>query len=162
AHRGFKALLAGLSFIHDEEDQRGFVGFNLMALFVLIAAFGLLFFMSGIFLTLRLLGTALDLRPLAGVSWIQSEWTWASFGIVVGMTLVYRYAMPTVADSLAQPISTDGMPRDQFVRVPRRFRVNEYVGAYNERIPLPFDNVLSLEAVAAYRNIVLKPSFVED
>jgi membrane protein len=24
AHRGFKALLAGLSFIHDEEDQRGF------------------------------------------------------------------------------------------------------------------------------------------
>ncbi len=78
------------------------------------------------------------------------------------LSLVYRYAMPTVADSLAQPISTDGMPRDQFVRVPRRFRVNEYVGAYNERIPLPFDNVLSLEAVAAYRNIVLKPSFVED
>ncbi|PIC00323.1 YihY/virulence factor BrkB family protein [Caulobacter sp. X] len=93
AHRGFKALLAGLSFIHDEENQRGFFGFNLMALLVLIAAFGLLFFMSGIFLILRLLGSALNLRPLAGVSWIQSEWTWASFGIVVGMTLVYRYAM---------------------------------------------------------------------
>jgi membrane protein len=93
AHRGFKALLAGLSFIHDEENQRGFLGFNLLALLVLIAAFGLLFVMSGVFLTLRLLGAALDLRPLAGVSWIQSEWTWASFGIVVGMTLVYRYAM---------------------------------------------------------------------
>lgn len=93
AHRGFKALLAGLSFIHDEEDQRGFFGFNLMALLVLIAAFGLLFFMSGVFLTLRLLGAAMDLKPLAGVSWIQSEWTWASFGIVVGMSLVYRYAM---------------------------------------------------------------------
>ncbi|WP_168077494.1 YihY/virulence factor BrkB family protein [Caulobacter sp. SSI4214] len=93
AHRGFKALLAGLSFIHDEENQRGFFGFNLMALLVLIAAFGLLFVMSGVFLTLRLLGSALNLRPLAGVSWIQSEWTWASFGIVVGMTLVYRYAM---------------------------------------------------------------------
>lgn len=93
AHRGFKALLAGLSFIHDEENQRGFFGFNLMALLVLMAAFGLLFFMSGVFLTLRLLGSALDLRPLAGVSWIQSEWTWASFGIVLGMSLVYRYAM---------------------------------------------------------------------
>ncbi|PIB92185.1 ribonuclease BN [Caulobacter sp. FWC2] len=93
AHRGFKALLAGLSFIHDEEDQRGFFGFNLMALLVLMAAFGLLFFMSGVFLTLRLLGSAMDLKPLAGVSWIQSEWTWASFGIVVGMSLVYRYAM---------------------------------------------------------------------
>ncbi len=93
AHRGFKALLAGLSFIHDEENQRGFFGFNLMALLVLVAAFGLLFVMSGVFLTLRLLGAALDLKPLAGVSWIQSEWTWASFGIVVGMSLVYRYAM---------------------------------------------------------------------
>ncbi|MDI1365160.1 MAG: YihY/virulence factor BrkB family protein [bacterium] len=93
AHRGFKALLAGLSFIHDEEDQRGFVGFNLMALFVLIAAFGLLFVMSGIFLTLRLLSSALDLHPLAGVPWIQSEWTWASLGVIIGMTLIYRYAM---------------------------------------------------------------------
>jgi len=93
AHRGFKALLAGLSFIHDEEDQRGFVGFNLMALVVLIAAFGLLFMMSGIFLVLRLLGSALNLRPLEGVPWIQSEWTWASIGLVFGMTLIYRYAM---------------------------------------------------------------------
>ncbi len=78
------------------------------------------------------------------------------------LSLVYRYAMPTVADSLAQPTPTDGIPRDQFARVPRRFRVNEYVGAYSERIPLPFDNVLSLEAIAAYRNIVLKPGFIED
>lgn len=93
AHRGFKALLAGLSFIHDEENQRGFFGFNLMALVVLMAAFGLLFVMSGIFLFLRVLGAGLNLRPLEGVPWIQSEWTWASFGIVVGMTLVYRYAM---------------------------------------------------------------------
>ena len=79
-----------------------------------------------------------------------------------GISLVYRYSMPTLADSLAQPTPTDGMPGDQFVRVPRRFRVNEYVGAYSERIGLPFDNVLSLEAVAAYRNVVLKPSFIED
>ncbi|NGM48207.1 YihY/virulence factor BrkB family protein [Caulobacter sp. 602-2] len=93
AHRGFKALLAGLSFIHDEEDQRGFFGFNLMALFVLIAAFGMLFLMSGVFLTFRLLASTLNLRPLEGVSWIQSEWTWATLGLVIGMTLIYRYAM---------------------------------------------------------------------
>ena len=37
AHRGFKALLAGLSFIHDEDRPRGFVGFNLVALAVLVA-----------------------------------------------------------------------------------------------------------------------------
>jgi WD40 repeat protein len=78
------------------------------------------------------------------------------------LSMVYRYSLPTVADSLAQPTPANGIPGDQFARVPRRFRVNEYVAAYNERIPLPFDNVLSLEAVAAYRNIVLKPSFIED
>ncbi|MBO9709568.1 MAG: YihY/virulence factor BrkB family protein [Caulobacter sp.] len=93
AHRGFKALLAGLSFIHEEEDQRGFFGFNLMALIVLIAAFVLLFVMSGVFLTFRLLSSTLGLKPLAGVSWIQSEWTWATLGLVCGMTLIYRYAM---------------------------------------------------------------------
>lgn len=78
------------------------------------------------------------------------------------LSMVYRYSLPTVADSLAQPPPSDGVPGDQFVRVPRRFRVNEYVAAYNERIPLPFDNVLSIEAVGAYRNIVLKPGFIED
>ena len=31
SHRGFKALLAGLSFIHDEDEPHGFVGFNLLA-----------------------------------------------------------------------------------------------------------------------------------
>jgi membrane protein len=93
AHRGFKALLAGLSFIHEEEDQRGFFGFNFMALVVLVAAFVLLFVMSGVFLVFRLLASTLNLRPLAGASWIQSEWTWASLGLMVGMTLIYRYAM---------------------------------------------------------------------
>ncbi len=93
AHRGFKALLAGLTFIHEEEDQRGFVGFNLMALFVLISAFVLLAVASALFLTFRLLASTLDLRPLAGVSWFFSEWTWASLGVTLAMTLIYRYAM---------------------------------------------------------------------
>lgn len=33
SHRGYKALLAGLSFIHDEENQRGFVSFNVIGAF---------------------------------------------------------------------------------------------------------------------------------
>jgi len=39
SHRGFKAMLAGLSFIHDEDEPHGFVGFNLIALVVLVATF---------------------------------------------------------------------------------------------------------------------------
>ncbi|WP_365786836.1 YihY/virulence factor BrkB family protein [Phenylobacterium sp.] len=93
AHRGFKALLAGLSFIHDEPDPRGFVGFNLMALIVLLAAAAMMGIVSSMFLGLRVAAATLDLRPLAGVSWLYSEWTWASAGLTLGMSLIYRYAM---------------------------------------------------------------------
>jgi membrane protein len=93
AHRGFKAMLAGLSFIHDEDKPRGFFGFNLMALGVLIAAFAMLAVISALFFGLRVMGSAFDLRPLRGVSWLYSEWTWASAGLTLGMSLIYRWAM---------------------------------------------------------------------
>ncbi len=93
SHRGFKALLAGLSFIHDEAQPRGFVGFNILALVVLIAAIAMMGFFSAIFLYLRFISAAFDLKPLAGVPWLYSEWTWASFGLTIALTLVYRYAM---------------------------------------------------------------------
>ena len=93
AHRGFKALLAGLSFIHDEDKPRGFVGFNLLALAVLIAAIVALGALSAVFFTFRILGETLDLRPLRGTLWLYSEWTWASVGMTLGMALIYRWAM---------------------------------------------------------------------
>ena len=93
AHRGFKAMLAGLSFIHDEDKPRGFFSFNFMALVVLIAAVGLLIFVSGVFFTLKLAAFTLNLRPLAGMQWFYSEWAWASFGLTLGLSLIYRYAM---------------------------------------------------------------------
>lgn len=93
SHRGFKALLAGLSFIHDEENQRGFVSFNLLALGVLIATFVLLAVVSTLFLSLRILGDGFGLHPLRGVSWLFSEWTWGTLGLTLGMSLVYRFAM---------------------------------------------------------------------
>jgi membrane protein len=93
SHRGFKALLAGLSFIHDEDEPHGFVGFNLIAFVVLIGTFTALGVISSIFFTLRIMGSAFDLRPLRGVSWLLSEWTWASAGLTIGLALIYRFAM---------------------------------------------------------------------
>ena len=93
SHRGFKAFLAGLSFIHDEHKPRGFLSFNFMALLVLIAAFGLLGMLSAVFFAFRIAGETLDLRPLRGAPWLYSEWTWASTGMAVSMTLIYRWAM---------------------------------------------------------------------
>ncbi len=93
AHRGFKALLAGLSFIHDEDKPQGFVRFNLLALLVLIAAFALLGLVSVAFLMVRVLANASGISLLAGVSWLFSEWVWASLGLSLGLTLIYRYVM---------------------------------------------------------------------
>jgi membrane protein len=93
SHRGFKALLAGLSFIHDEDNPHGFFGFNLLAGAVLLAAFAALAVISAIFFGLRILGSAFELRPLRGVSWLLSEWTWASASLTLGLALIYRFAM---------------------------------------------------------------------
>jgi membrane protein len=93
SHRGFKALLAGLSFIHDEERQRGFLSFNLLALVVLVAAMAALGILSTVFFAFRILGETFELRPLKGALWLYSEWTWASTGMTAGMTLIYRWAM---------------------------------------------------------------------
>jgi membrane protein len=93
AHRGFKALLAGLSFIHDDDKPRGFVGFNVLALVVLVATFLALGLVSAVFFGIRVLGSAFDLRPLRGVPWLYSEWTWASAALSLGLAFIYRFAM---------------------------------------------------------------------
>ena len=93
AHRGFKALLAGLSFIHDEAVPLSFWSFNLLAMGALAAAFALTSFITGVFLAVRLVAVAMHLSPLKGVHWFYSEWTWASIGLTLGLTLIYRYAM---------------------------------------------------------------------
>ncbi|WP_249138195.1 YihY/virulence factor BrkB family protein [Phenylobacterium montanum] len=95
AHRGFKAMIAGLSLIHEEDDPHGFVRFNLMALVALIAAIALVGVLSATFLTVRILATTIQASPLKGVHWFYSEWTWASLGVSLGMTLIYRFAMST-------------------------------------------------------------------
>lgn len=93
AHRGFKALLAGLSFIHDEDKPRGFFSFNLIALVVLIAAFAMMGLVSTAFFAFQIVGETTGLRPLRGAGWLYSEWTWTSAGMTLGLTLVYRWAM---------------------------------------------------------------------
>ncbi len=92
AHRGFKAVLAGLTFIHDETDQHGFIRFNLLAFVVAICAFVLLTGVSGAVLTIRLMHQTQETEPLEGLG-LDSEWMWAFAGLVIGLTLLYRFAM---------------------------------------------------------------------
>ena len=94
AHRGFKALLAGLSFIYEEDRPRNFVQFNMLALFVAVGGFALLATASGAFLAVRILASTFRLE-LLGQSWLNNEWSWEAVGLVAGFALLYRYAMAT-------------------------------------------------------------------
>lgn len=90
-HRGFKALLAGLNFIHDEDDPHGFVRFNLLAFIVALATFAFATLISGVVLVSRLMGVG-DVE-ITGWGWIKSEWLWVGLGLVAGFTSLFRYAM---------------------------------------------------------------------
>ena len=92
AHRGFKALLAGLSFIYEDGRPRNFVQFNVLALMVAVGAFALLAGASGAFLAVRVLASTFRLE-LLGQSWLNNEWTWEGVGLLGGFALLYRYAM---------------------------------------------------------------------
>src|SRR5262249_31956508 len=91
AHRGFKALLAGLAFIHHENEQLGFFRFNLLALIVAVGRLPLIVMISGALVTLRVMEKTLGLH--IDVAWFYNEWLWAGLGQSLGLTCIYRYAM---------------------------------------------------------------------
>lgn len=88
SHRGFKALLAGLSLLHEEANPRGIVKFNFLALLVAIAALGLFMAVSVVFLALQMASFV-----LSGHRWIVNIWLWAAIALPSGLTLLYHYAM---------------------------------------------------------------------
>ncbi len=94
AHRGFKALLAGLNLIHDETEPHGFFRFNLLAFFVALAAFLLFTVVSGAVVTSRLLEHAGPVpAAAAGGAGLSLDGLWPALGLAIGLTMLYRYAM---------------------------------------------------------------------
>ena len=89
AHRGFKALIAGLSFVHDEEAPHGLVRFNLLALGLLASAFLLLPALSLAFLALQVVTATLGVQVLSAAV----QWVVAAGGVILALALIYRYAM---------------------------------------------------------------------
>ena len=92
AHRGFKALLAGLNLIHDEQEPHGFFKFNMLAFLVALAAFALFTMVSGALVTWRLIEHAYAEEPLAKAM-MPFDGLWTHVGLWLGLTMLYRYAM---------------------------------------------------------------------
>jgi membrane protein len=93
AHRGVKALIAGLTFIHDEDGAHSFVKINLIALLVFLSGLVLILVTSTAFLIVRILVKALDPGAMHLRLWVFHEWIWSSLGVSLGLTLIYRYVM---------------------------------------------------------------------
>ncbi len=93
AHRGFKALLAGLTFIHDEEEPWGFLRFNFIAFVVAIGSFVMATSLSGLIIASRIVKTEAHLRTGETFSWFTNEWLWVTLFLVFGLTCLYRWAM---------------------------------------------------------------------
>lgn len=96
AHRGFKALLAGLNLIHDEKEPHGFFRFNLLAFFVALFAFALFTVVSGAVVTSRLLehtGPTAAASAVTGGQGFALDGLWPALGLAIGLTMLYRYAM---------------------------------------------------------------------
>jgi membrane protein len=93
ALRGVKALIAGLSFINEDEDSHSFLEFNLMALLVFLAGVALILVSSTAFLVVRVVVIALDPTVAGKAGWLLGQWAWAGGGLILGLTLVYRYVM---------------------------------------------------------------------
>lgn len=106
AHRGFKALLAGLNLIHDETEPHGFFRFNLLAFFVALFAFALFTVVSGAVVTSRLLKHA---GPADASGGLPANGLWPAVGLVVGLTLLYRYAMSHRTPVAWRPAITGGV-----------------------------------------------------
>lgn len=93
AHRGFKALLAGLNLIHDESEPHGFFKFNLLAFFVAVFAFALFTVVSGAVVTFRLVKHASSAGTTAGQGGLPFDGLLPAIGLAIGLSLLYRYAM---------------------------------------------------------------------
>lgn len=97
AHRGFKALLAGLNLIHDETEPHGFFKFNLLAFFVALFAFGLFTLVSGAVVTARVMmhagNAAAATVETASEGGLPLDGLLPALGLALGLTMLYRYAM---------------------------------------------------------------------
>jgi membrane protein len=93
AHRGVKALVAGLTFINDDEGAHSFVKINLIALLVFLAGLLLILVTSTAFLIVRILVLTVDPDAIHHGLWLFNGWVWSSLGVTLGLCLIYRYAM---------------------------------------------------------------------
>jgi membrane protein len=109
AHRGFKALLAGLNLIHDETEPHGFFKFNLLAFFVALFAFALFTVVSGAVVTSRLLEHAGPTTGAGGGGGLSLDGLWPALGLAIGLTMLYRYAMSHTAPVAWAPSIAGGL-----------------------------------------------------
>jgi membrane protein len=92
AAKGMRALIEGLNVIYDEEEERGFLRLNLVALGLTLAVIVVMIVALGLIVVVPpLLGTlGLGATAEALVAWLR--WPLLFVFAMVGLTVLYRYA----------------------------------------------------------------------
>lgn len=91
ASKGMKTLITALNIVYDEQEQRGFIKLNLIALGLTLGAVVFLVVALGLIVALPAvldsLGLGETLRSL--VAWLR--WPPLLLGVIVALALIYRY-----------------------------------------------------------------------
>lgn len=96
AHRGAKALLAGLQLIYADEKKKTLVEFNLQGVGVAFGAFLMVTLASFAFVAVRIGPVG---RHAAGILVPLKVWSLGVISLTVGLGLLYRYGMASHAIS---------------------------------------------------------------
>ncbi|MFP4317183.1 MAG: YihY/virulence factor BrkB family protein [Desulfovibrionales bacterium] len=92
AAKGMKALITGLNIVYDEEDERGFVKLNAIALLLTLGAIIFAIIALGFIVAVPALLGTVGLSDVARILTRILRWPLLAVFVIIGLALLYRYA----------------------------------------------------------------------
>ena len=92
ASKGIKSLIEGLNVVYDEDEKRGFIRLNLVALALTLAMIGMLVAALGLILVLPAVLGTLGLGSLGETLIRILRWPLLALAAMIGLAILYRFA----------------------------------------------------------------------
>jgi membrane protein len=92
ASKGMKALIEGLNVAYDEEESRGFIKLNLIALGLTLSLMAAMMIALGLIIVVPALLGSFGLGPIVGLLVDLLRWPILLVGAMVVLAVLYRYA----------------------------------------------------------------------
>ncbi|MBM9606058.1 YihY/virulence factor BrkB family protein [Desulfopila inferna] len=92
ATKGMKAFITGLNIVYGEEESRGFIALNVLALLLTFGAIIFVLISLGFIVVFPILLKYIGLSGMAGTLTSILRWPLLAFFVIMGLGLLYRYA----------------------------------------------------------------------